>query len=187
MLVLLFAVMSCSPKLERQEKRAKRKYFKALKLYPGLIDSTTKTDTQVVVETVTVHTNHYIKSTVLDSILEPCDPDTVVRWKIKKHIQGLCTHESIMEGNSIIFRHINGTCVLKAHGNDLIHESRINKIHTENTVYIPNKKCEEKYEAEIKEMKSIYRKQKIMNAFIFFVIGFFSAIAALVIFRLVIR
>lgn len=178
-LILLFAAFSCSPRLskderknERIEKRAKRKYFKAIKMYPGLVDSTSKTDTQVVVETVTVHTNHYIETKVLDSILSPCDPDTVVRWAIKKQIQGLCTHESLMHGNAIIFRHINGTCVLKAHENDFIHESRINKVHTENTVYMPNEKCERQCEEDKDQLKKDHRYQLLKWCLICVVIGY---------------
>lgn len=187
LIVLMFAAFSCSPTLERQEKRAKRKYFKALKLYPTLIDSTSKSDTVVTVDTITIRSTHYITNTILDSILSPCDPDTVIRWKIKREIQDRCTHESLMGGKPLIFQHINGTCIVSAKGNSVSHVSRINEVHTENTVYIPNQKCEEKCEADMKEMKSLYRKQKIMNALIFFVFGFFSAIAVLVILRLVIR
>lgn len=178
LIALMFAAFSCSPRLSREErknerieKRAKRKYFKAIKMYPSLIDSTSNTDTQVVVETVTVHTNHYIETKVLDSILSPCDPDTVIRWAIKKQIQVLCTHESLMDGNAIIFRHINGTCVLKAKGNDFIHESRINKIHTENTVYIPNEKCETQCEEEKDQMAKEHRYQMIKWLLIVFIAG----------------
>lgn len=56
LLTLIFAAFSCSPKLERQEKRAKKKYFKALKLYPGLIDTTSKSDTATEIDTIVVHT-----------------------------------------------------------------------------------------------------------------------------------
>lgn len=172
LIVLLFGALGCSPTLERQEKRAKKKYFKALKMYPGLIDSTSKSDTVVETDTITIHATHYITNTVLDSILSPCDPDTVIRWKIKRQIQGLCTHESLMEGNAIIFRHINGTCVLKAKGNDLIHESNINQVHTENTVYIPNEKCERQCQEDKERMEKEHSQQLTKWILICIAIGY---------------
>lgn len=187
MFMLLFAAISCSPKLQRQEKRAKKKYFKALKLYPKLIDTTSKTDTVTFIDSVTVHTNHYITNTVLDSILEPCDPDTVIRWKIKRQIQEQCTIESILKGNAIIFRNLAGTHVLKAKGNDLTLVSEEKRIHTETTIYAPS----ERHEEEIKKLKKEHEKElkqtKINYALGFTVFGMLLLLAILILLRIIIK
>jgi hypothetical protein len=171
LLALIFAVFSCSV-----EKRAKRKYLRAVQLDPSLIDSVTTSDTVVLVDSITIHTTNTIRETEIDSIIVDC-PDAV-KPAIRKQIKDRCTIESLLNG-AHIFRLTNGTGVLTASGNDPQLRFDSYEIRTENTVYIPNEKCWQ----EMKEYKETRKKAERMNLFIAFCIGFVTCLFAIIALR----
>lgn len=152
-LLLAFSLGSCSPQ---------RKFLKLVKKHPELIDSVSKIDTVHQVDTIEIRTTTTITNEILDSILSPCDPDTVVKWKIKKQIQDHCTLERKLNGEHI-FRLENGTVKVWAIGDILRVELDRQNINSETTFYFPSEKCEEEKAAMIKEFKKVKRNSFLIG------------------------
>ena len=146
--VVLIALMaSCTPS---------QRLARLIKHHPDLIDSVSKIDTVHQVDTIEIRTTNTITNEILDSILSPCDPDTVIRWKIKKQIQERCTVESLLNGDHI-FRLENGTVKVWAIGDILRVELDRQNLNSETTFYYPSERCEEEKAAMIKEFKKVKR------------------------------
>lgn len=199
-LTLLFAAFSCSPSLAKQEKRAKKLYFKAIKLYPALIDSSSKTDTGHQKAEVNFTAENPITQTEIDSLLAEYCQDTTIYIKvhsgdssvripnknqseIKRKIQDRCTIESLRGYKAKVFNVIGGTITVTAKGNEESVAHDIKTINTETTYYMPNEKCEEEKE----RMEKAHKKELWNNRLTFTGIGMFLMLLVLILLRILMK